>query len=87
MNVQDGVVSSCELECHITAETHLTSQRKLSMWLDKLFLLEECKLHPRIDQNAFRMEQVIRFLPDKDHVVELCNFKVPFPHDLRISVP
>jgi len=73
---QDGVIMSCELECHITAETHLQQQRTLSMWLEKLFLLEECKLHPRIEQQAFRSEQVLRFVPDTDHVIELCNFKV-----------
>jgi hypothetical protein len=71
-----GEITSCELDCHITAETHLMKQRQLSMWLDKLFLLEECKLHPRVEQHSFRTEQVIRFLPDNEHVIELCNFKV-----------
>ena len=28
------------------------------MWLEKLFLLEECKLHPRVDQQAFKADQV-----------------------------
>jgi len=71
-----GEVTSCELECHVTAETHLKDNRQISMWLEKLFLVEECKLHPRVDPQAFRTEQVIRFLPDTEHVIELCNFKV-----------
>ena len=72
----NGELLSCELECHITAETQLTQQREVALWLEKLFLLEECKLHPRVDQQAFKAEQVFRFMPDTKHVIELCNFKV-----------
>jgi len=72
----NGEITSCELECHITAETHLTRQRQLSMWLEKLYLLEECKLHPRVEQQPFRTDQVIKFMPDTEHVIEICNFKV-----------
>jgi len=72
----NGEITSCELECHITAETHLTKQRQLSMWLEKLYLLEECKLHPRVEQQPFRTDQVIKFMPDTEHVIEICNFKV-----------
>jgi hypothetical protein len=72
----NGEITSCELECHITAETHLTQQRQLSMWLEKLYLLEECKLHPRVEQAPFRTDQVIKFMPDTEHVIEICNFKV-----------
>lgn len=72
----NGEISSCELECHITAETHLKQQRQLSMWLEKLYLLEECKLHPRVEQQPFRTDQVIKFMPDTEHVIEICNFKV-----------
>ena len=72
----NGEITSCELECHITAETHLTKQRQLSMWLEKLYLLEECKLHPRVEQQPFRTDQVIKFVPDTEHVIEICNFKV-----------
>jgi len=72
----NGEITSCELECHITAETHLSKQRQLSMWLEKLYLLEECKLHPRVEQQPFRTDQVIKFMPDTEHVIEICNFKV-----------
>jgi hypothetical protein len=71
-----GEITSCELECHITAETHLVQQRQVSMWLEKLYLLEECKLHPRVEQQPFRVDQVMKFMPDTEHVIEICNFKV-----------